>query len=79
MATRAEIATLERGHLGGMSADLFKFYDLICPFAALDLLRQYGLDERDARALQSMYEQVTRTVTLQGAAGEPLRAGQSVL
>ena len=74
-----EVARAETRPLGGFSADLWKFFDLVDPVAAIGLLLELGLDEGVGRALIDFYAQLTRILTLNGIAGPKWKSAQSVL
>ena len=67
MGIRAEVARAEGRPLAGFSADLWKFFDLVNPQAAIRLLETVGLNE------------LGRVMTLNGIAGRKWFAHQSVL
>ena len=79
MGVRAEVARAEGRPLAGFSADLWKFFDLVNPQAAIRLLETVGLDEGVGRALRSFYDELGRVMTLNGIAGKKWFAHQSVL
>ena len=79
MGARAEVARAEGRPLAGFSTDLWKFFDLVNPQAAIQLLEAVGLDEGVACALRSFYAELGRFMTLNGVAGRKWFAQQSVL
>ena len=79
MGIRAEVARAEGRPLAGFSADLWKFFDLVNPQAAIRLLETVGLDEGVGKALRSFYDELGRIMTLNGIAGKKWFAHQSVL
>ena len=79
LGLRSEVARSEGRPLAGFSADLWKFFDLVNPQAAIQLLEAVGLDEGVACALKSFYAELGRIMTLNGVAGKKWFAHQSVL
>ena len=73
------MARAEGRPLAGFSADLWKFFDLVNPQAAIQLLGAVGLDQGVACALKSFYAEFGRIMTLNGVAGKKWFAHQSVL
>ena len=67
------------GLLAGLSADLWKFYDLIDPNVAIDFLSDLGLAPEVERPLRSFYGQLTRIMSLNGVVGDSFRSFQAVL
>ena len=81
MGIRAEVARAEGRPLAGFSADLWKFFDLVNPQAAIRLLESVGLDEAVGKALRSFYDELGRIMTLNGIAARfrRLRADAHIL
>ena len=79
MGIRAEVARAEERPLAGFSADLWKFFDLVNPQAAIQLLETVGLDPGVGEALKSFYSELGRFMPLNGVAGKKWFAHQSVL
>ena len=65
--------------MGGVSMDLWKFYDLIDAPVAIEFLKKMGLSDRVAKPLHAFYDKLWRIMSLNGAAGAGFRSIQSVL
>ena len=90
IALRAEVARGEQGleeagadvdggHMGGLSMDLWKYYDLVDAPTAIGFLEKMGLDSKVATALRSFYGGLWRITSINGACGQGFAAHQSVL
>jgi hypothetical protein len=79
IALRAEAAKSTGDPLGGISADLWKYYDLISPEIALGFLESLGLSSRVALPLKAFYRDLFRFMSLNGVTAPGFRSSQAVL
>ena len=67
------------GHLGGISMDLWKYYDLVDAPVAIGFLEQLGLHKGVATALRAFYSSLWRMLPINGACAPGFTSKQSVL
>ena len=70
---------MEGSPLAGLSADLAKFFDLVDPHIAIDLLEELGLPKEIVGPLRHFYDHLWRIMTLNGVAGKKWFARKSAL
>ena len=69
----------EHAPLAGLSADLWKFFDLVDAPTAISFLELLGLHDRVSDPLRDFYQRVHRTLTVGGFAGPSFSPHQSIL
>ena len=67
------------GHMGGISMDLWKYYDLVDAPVAIGFLERLGLHQGVATALRAFYTSLWRMMSINGACAPGFTSKQSVL
>eukprot|EP01064_Diplonema_japonicum_P000874 TRINITY_DN1058_c1_g1_i11.p1 TRINITY_DN1058_c1_g1~~TRINITY_DN1058_c1_g1_i11.p1 ORF type:complete len:903 (+),score=136.99 TRINITY_DN1058_c1_g1_i11:2748-5456(+) len=79
LCTKLELALVEGEPLQGIALDFSKCFDMVPQRLSLDLMSAMGLAEPIRRALQGMYNQISRRFKFPIGVGDPFEATNGIL